>query len=437
MQRLTNGHLFDLAYRSFGTSAGVTTRPELKNKIIQLNKESPELMSLNKRALLRFYLHGRHDNIRFCSKPGAKGFLVKEGGDGKRPPRAKKIRGIHSLLKKIFYPEFDYKEHSALAKKAQTKARKKASAKGGRTSSSVTKEKKKNVITIPYRSSIAPSGCAWNMVDMVARDKRGVGSELGTQIHEQLELFARDRRMFDSEIPVPDPYVSEIIKKIIKEWELVPLWSEYEVWDETLKYATSVDMICFHPKKKRFAFFEVKTGYRDSFAFSTGKKIRGRFGIDSHPLNHAILQMLLPIETMKRHYGIKAIDGYVLHVNASAGVKVYRVPTNTQLPRDRLYNYVIRMNRKEEREKEQKRNVASKKRRRESASVLSSAKPRQRLRNVNRITKKRRNTVTYPSFSSGGGMGKYKSVGRSKKAINSSKKRRKKKKRISAISKNQ
>lgn len=388
-ERLSNKNLFDLAYQLFGTSDGVTTRPELRGKVIQLNREAPELMTMNKRVLLKFYLHGRHDNIRFCSKPGQEGFLVKEGGDGKRPPRAKKMRGIHGLLKRIFYPDFDRTEHNNLAKRKKTKAKKKASDNGKSTGVA----DRKNVIAIPYRSTISGSGCDWNVVDIVARDKRGVGAELGKQVHQQLELFARDRERFTREILRPDPFVSEIIRKVIKEWELIPLWSEYEVWDETLRYATSVDMICFHPKKQRFAFFEVKTGYRDSFTFSTGKKIRGRFGIDSTPLNHAILQLIIPIETMKRRYGIRAIDGYVLHVNESTGVRVYRVPTNTQLPRDRLYKYVIRMNQKDEKEKKQERMANARMKRKRPMNRTNS---KIRVRDgINRNMKRRRNDSSF------------------------------------------
>ena len=350
---IRDDELFHLAYRLFGPSAGVTIRPELRAKVLSLNREAPALLNDNKRVLLRFYLHGRHDNIRFSSKPGAEGFLVKEGGDGTRPPRAKKMRGIHGMLRKIFYPEFDRSEHNKLAQKASQKAK---------------EPPKKNAIQIPRRSSMSGSGCEWAMVDVVARDKRGVGAELGKQVHKQLEIFARDRSAFSRAVPRPDPLVIEIIRKMVVDWSLVPLWSEYEIWDETLRYATSVDLICFHPEKKRLIFFEVKTGYRNSFSFSTGKKIRGRFGIDSTPLNHAFLQILIPIETMKRRYGIRSIDGYVLHVNEQNGVTAYKAPTNTQLPRDKLYNYIVRMNKAEEklkraskvRSKSVPRNIGSK-----------------------------------------------------------------------------
>jgi len=348
---LHDDELFQLAYRMFGPSVGVTLRPELRSKVQTLNRESPELLSTNKRLLMKFYLHGRHDNIRFSSKPGAEGFLVKEGGDGNKVPRAKRMRGIHGMLRKVFYPDFDRSAHNKLAQKASRNSKTKT--KGG--SKKRKRKKKKNVVHVPYPSRISGSGCEWAMVDVVARDERGVGAALGKQVHKQLEIFARDQRVFSRAVPRPDPLVAEIIRKIVVDWSLVPLWSEYEIWDETLKYATSVDLICFHPKKRRLVFFEVKTGYRDSFSFSTGKKIRGRFGIDSTPLNHAFLQILIPIETMKRCYGIRAIDGYVLHVNEQNGVTAYKVPTNAQLPRDRLYNYVVRMNKLDEKAREKKR----------------------------------------------------------------------------------
>jgi len=340
-----NRSLTDLANRIFGP-AGATTRFEFWKKLRDLNRDCPELVAANRWILLRFYLHGRHNHIRFSSKPGAEGFLVKEGGEGKIPPRAKRIRGIHSLLRTIFYPNFDRAEHSRLALKYIKKKGKRAG--------------EAPAIAVPLHSSIVPSGCDWSMVDTVARDGRGVGAELGKQVHKQLEIFARDQDVFARRFPRPDPLVAEVIRKITQEWRLVPLWSEYEIWDETLCYATSVDLVCFHPKKKRLVFLEIKTGYRGgTFTFSTGKKIRGRFGVDSTPLNHAILQLLIPIETMKRRYAIRAIDGYVIHVNEDAGVRAYKLPTNAQLPRDRLYNYVARRTVAEERDKKKKRKQAT------------------------------------------------------------------------------
>jgi hypothetical protein len=362
--RIRNGDLMHLAFRMFGPSIGVTLRPELRAKVQSLNRESPELMSTNKRLLMRFFLHGRHDNIRFSAKPGAQGFLVKEGGDGTRPPRAKKMRGIHGMLKKTFYPDFDHSDHRKLAQKAVSKqARKSRIGNGnGNGKGNGNGNKKKNAVRVSQRDKMSGSGCDWAMVDVVAQSKRGVGMELGKQVHKQLEIFARDRAAFSKVVPRPDPLVAEIIRKLVGDWSLVPLWSEYEIWDETLRYATSVDLICFHPKKGRLVFFEVKTGYRDSFSFSTGRKIKGRFGIDSTPLNHAFLQILIPIETMKRHYGIRAIDGYVLHVNEQKGVTVYKVPTNAQLPRDKLYNHVVRANKREEKARVDKRKKATSKR---------------------------------------------------------------------------
>ena len=107
----TDNQLFSLAYRMFGPSAGVTTRPELRLKVLQLHEEESSMLRNNQRLLLRFFLHGRHDSIRFSSKPGAEGFLVKFGGNGKHPPRAKRMRGIHGMLRKIFYPKFDIGKH--------------------------------------------------------------------------------------------------------------------------------------------------------------------------------------------------------------------------------------------------------------------------------------------------------------------------------------
>ncbi len=345
--RVPRSTLFDDAHRMFGFSEGVTTRPELKLKVVQLELDHPEVFLINKPLVLRFFLHGRHDAIRFCSKPGAEGFLVKVGGDGKSAPVARKIRGIHGVLRKTFYPDFDRFEHDRLAKIDVAK-------KHNRNKSKSKSKKKTKSLVISHRSSLS-SGCDWSVVDLVANDARGVGSELGKQVHKQLEIFARSKLVFARDVPNPDPLVTAVIDKIVHVWKLIPLWSEYEIWDETLRYATAVDMICLNPRNRRLVFFEVKTGYRDSFSFSTGKKIRGRFGIYSMPLSHAFLQLILPMETMKRHYGIRAIDGYVIHVNEYSGVTRYELPTRTQISYDRVYAYVLRGNKAEEKAKKEKR----------------------------------------------------------------------------------
>jgi hypothetical protein len=60
-----------------------------------------------------------------------------------------------------------------------------------------------------------------------------------------------------------------------------------------------------------------------------------------------MLQLIVPIQTMKLRYGVRDIVGYVIHVNEMEGVTAYKLPvddsrTEGGISYSRVYNYAIR-----------------------------------------------------------------------------------------------
>jgi hypothetical protein len=319
----------------------------------------------------------------------------------------KRVPGINNTLKSIFYPDFDMRAHLFESRKEiSAKTHRHGIGKRGIGDNNNNNKKKQRPRKPIY-------GNGWNQVDMAVHDSRGVGAALGEQVHKQLELFSRmGIHQFRTNVKRSDPLAVAIINKMYREWNVTAIWGELEIWDAQLGYATAVDLVCVNNENGRLVFFEVKTGYGNgvfSHCSSAQRKVNGRIGIDNSPLGHAFLQLIIPIETMRRHYGITNIDGYVIHVNDSD----CQLPVCYKLPfsgggegkggktasYERIYNYAVRT-------KQRNKGVENKKRLNEYESPQTIRKPTvahitsasvttPRMGKTNRERKKRRiNTTT-------------------------------------------
>lgn len=318
--------IIDSAYRP-GTVA-MTKRAELIQAVRRIERDQPEVYDMHRHLILPVLLHPRHEHVRFSSKPGQEGFRVNP--DPKLHGVAKRMRGLLNMQRQVFYPDFKYEE---LTKQARLSSKTK------------TGKGKKRRIDVPEEDRRSTIGCAWTHIDRAARNGRGVGKELGKQVHDQLQSFSRDQQSFsygDS-----DPYTKAIVDKILRRWNMVPLWGELEIWDETLQYATCVDMVCLDPSNGgRIVFFEVKTGYTEAFTHQH-HKVQGNVKIWNNPCGHAMIQLIIPIETMRRKYGVQNIHGYVLHVNEEGGVKVYKLPVDGKdISYQNVYNRAINVHKR-------------------------------------------------------------------------------------------
>ena len=322
--------LVDSEYR-MGSSV-MTKRTDLLLAINEMEKGRNEVYQKYKSLILPILLHPRHDHVRFSPVKDEERFLINTNPDPSKGI-SQVTCGLLRLQKRCFYPDYEY---SDLLKVHRIRQQKKEETTGKK------REKKKPKIVIPYEDRISTRGTAWNLIDVAIRRERGVGKTLGKQVHEELQEFSRNYMKFLSREHPPDPLTQAVVKKIVKIWKMVPIWGELEIWDENLGYATAVDMICIDPENGgRLVFFEVKTGYKEAFALEH-KKVRGPERIWDSPCGHAMIQLILPIETMRRQYGIRNIYGYVIHVNEMIGVKSFKLPIDGKdVSYRRLYNYAF------------------------------------------------------------------------------------------------
>ena len=374
----------------------MTDRPELLVAVNRLQEERTDVYQMYKRLILPILLHPRHDHVRFSSKPGEEGFYVNqqavnsssailesatgEGGrvvnsvvcpildqkltDSKFRRKSVRVRGLLSMLRKVFWPTYNAEVHGSMARKYLTKEkrRRKAEAatggksgkggKGGKGKESSSKRKKKQpAIRVSAKDKKRSSGCSWSTIDTVIHNKRGVGMELGKQVHNQLERFAKDHIAFALSREPVDPITRAVIRKLVGKWKLIPLWGELQIWDEVLRYCTAVDMVCLNPNGGgSLVFIEIKTGYKDVFTYHM-RNVHGGIGVPDSPLGHAMLQLIIPIQTMKLRYGITNIKGYVVHVNEMEGVSLFKLPIDNPHVRGgisytRAYQYAIRREKK-------------------------------------------------------------------------------------------
>jgi hypothetical protein len=100
----------------------------------------------------------------------------------------------------------------------------------------------------------------------------GRGIEHGRRVHEQLGRLVQrwivDGAQFPSTYATDemtagrlDPCVAKIVTLLL-EMDWTPIWSEYQIYDETLGFATAVDLVCTTHGVQRLAFLEIKTSTR-------------------------------------------------------------------------------------------------------------------------------------------------------------------------------
>lgn len=353
-----------------------TDRPEFLVAVSRFQEERTDMYQKYKSLILPILLHPRHDHIRFSNKPGEQGFYVNQqamnsskvllesisfsssSSSSHRQQKmtnatfrrkAVRVRGLIGLIKRVFWPTYNSEVHTQMAKSFLAREKKKQQAKQRKKGKGKRKKKAKPkpAIRVAPKDIKSSAGCSWSTIDTVIHSRRGVGMELGKQIHAQLERFATDHIAFAMSKDPVDPITRAVIDKLVLKWKLIPLWGELQIWDEVLRYCTAIDMVCLDPKGEgRVVFLEIKTGYKEVFEYAR-RKVHGNVGIWDSPLGHAMIQLIVPIQTMKLRYGIQGIVGYVIHVNEMEGVTAYKLPVDN--PRveggvsyARVYNYIVR-----------------------------------------------------------------------------------------------
>ena len=108
-------------------------------------------------------------------------------------------------------------------------------------------------------------------------------------------------------IQTMDPCVGKIITLLL-ETGFVPVWTEYPIYDETSRIATSIDLICTTPKMT-LAILEIKTSSSANglYNFLTGgdtqRTMKGKFSsIKDTGVHRAAFQLLATEAILRKHY---------------------------------------------------------------------------------------------------------------------------------------
>ena len=218
--------------------------------------------------------------------------------------------GIHRLIRRVFYPDFDYTK--AKVARAQLK-------------------------------SAAPPESREAYFAWLDKLPRALGREGGLLFAKTVE----DCHFLNS--PEVDEKTAERdvlyrqFKKFVTERGYEVLRSEFILNDPLLGFSTRVDLIVARGDK--LFFVEIKTGFPDGkFVAGTGKmnKVAEVLFCDNSPKNQAMLQVLLPTLTVS-HYTKQCATPVVWHVQPSGVTEyVFSWPLRDCPAREKLYTTILR-----------------------------------------------------------------------------------------------
>ena len=199
-------------------------------------------------------------------------------------------KGLLPTLGYIYWPDFDAKE---ITKKQKTYTR------GGRKKGRGLKDKK-----------VFPS-------QKEKKKGRFYGIIKGSEVHEEIQDFIElDKNAFTKKHPIIHEFTRRILLFIsARGW--IPFISEFKTFDEDLRIATSIDLVCLDVATGKLIFLEFKTGYEGYFDRYTGY-MRGALNkLTNSPSNQAHIQLITSVLiTMKSHrISVDEFEMYVIRVD--------------------------------------------------------------------------------------------------------------------------
>jgi|WetSurMetagenome_2_1015567.scaffolds.fasta_scaffold42514_2 hypothetical protein len=155
-----------------------------------------------------------------------------------------------------------------------------------------------------------------------AKDCKAFGSAHGEMVHNEMEIYCtfitekKPQDWLNQNLPDPDPCTARIISALDNE-NLIPIRSEFMIWDEDWRVATSIDMLAYDYKKYRFVLIEFKTGYENEIygPHPTDEPLPKPFHqILNCPLIRHQMQLFGMIRMIKRKYKIMMDGAYLIRV---------------------------------------------------------------------------------------------------------------------------
>lgn len=153
-----------------------------------------------------------------------------------------------------------------------------------------------------------------------ARDCKGFGHKHGSTVHAEMETygeFCRTGKSIDwleKNIPDPDPCTTRFITLINSEgW--IPVASEFMIYDEDWRIATSIDMIVYDTIKMDLIILEFKTGYENEEygPHPNDDNLPVPFDrLSNCPLIRHQFQLLGMVRILERKYDVKGLRSYII-----------------------------------------------------------------------------------------------------------------------------
>lgn len=224
--------------------------------------------------------------------------------------KAQTFRGLGPLLREFFWPSYDYEKATRKANQTLREVR----------------------LATPKRDPLLYS--------------KGVGGQdVGKKVHDQLDEVVSGRvqahQLIDN--PLMHPYVVKIVA-LLGQVQLVPVQTEYVVYDRSIRLATKIDMLCERKgDPATVVLIELKIGY-PSVAWRLGNAQVHPFEemCENSPFHQACLQVLMGKEMFQlRPHGYRRVECMVLHA-AQDKVEVEPVPDYLACCSSELYEMMSR-----------------------------------------------------------------------------------------------
>lgn len=271
--------------------------------------------------------HTRNSKVRWS--PNDACFIIK-GPKGKAVRKA----GLGVMLRRTFWPDYDYRRVRAVANRVNASA-----------SKNLYRQAQLKANKNPERRSAA--GLIWEDIPTKVVTGRGHKRrfERGTAVHEEICYYAREGlKKFFVRYPEPELYTLNIISAL-KKYGFTPIYAELPIYDEVVGYATAVDLLCVDQGANntrdlgRLVICEIKTGYALNTFEQGHKEMLGAAAFMSNScLNQARLQAYFAEMTLRNCYNISDCISVVLLVH-DQGVAGFVVPDDIILHGSRMYRY--------------------------------------------------------------------------------------------------
>lgn len=150
------------------------------------------------------------------------------------------------------------------------------------------------------------------------------GKVHGDIVHSQLDyyikLFAKNPNLSIDNVQFPNGPVDECTRRVIKElvnrnW--APITTEFLIFSEDIRIATAVDLLVRDLNNQKLILVELKTGYEGGqyASLPSDPMFPAPFNnIANCPKTRHFLQVMTMCEMIKRTYGVKIDEAYILRI---------------------------------------------------------------------------------------------------------------------------